>query len=139
MKDVYSDRLIYTKDVCVFKDDQKVPELLPKDQWIHVDVVTSAAPFKPRTTLKWDDNQIKALFKTRIKNVFEAAVDNNVEVFIVGAFGCGAFENPPEVVSQAFKEVIEEGHYRKRIPYIVFAINKSTNPNYSIFKRTIEG
>lgn len=139
MKDVYSDRLIYTKDVCVFKDDQRVPVLLPEDKWIHVDIVTSAAPFKPRKTLKWNDNQIKALFKTRIKNVFEAAVDNNVEVFIVGAFGCGAFENPPEVVSQAFREVIEEGHYRRRIPYIIFAINKSTNPNYSIFKRLLEG
>ncbi len=136
-KHVYSDRLIYTKDVCVFKDDQTIPQLLPEKDWIHVDIVTSAAPFRPTQKLGWNDIQIKTIFKSRVKNVFEAAVDNNVEVFIVGAFGCGAFRNPPEVVSQAFKEVIEEGGYRK-IPYIIFAINKSTNPNYAIFKKTLE-
>lgn len=40
----YSDRLIYTKDVTVFKGDEEIPVLMPKEQWFGVDVITCAAP-----------------------------------------------------------------------------------------------
>lgn len=41
----YSDRLIYTKDVSVFKDDSIVPQMMPKAEWFAVDVITCAAPY----------------------------------------------------------------------------------------------
>ena len=46
-------------------------------------------------------------------------------IFILGAFGCGAFKNPPEVVAQAFYEVIYEMGYKKYFKRIVFAIKPS--------------
>ena len=39
----YSDRLIYTKDVTVFKDDGAVPKLMAQEEWFTVDVITCAA------------------------------------------------------------------------------------------------
>lgn len=123
----FSDRLIYTKDVTVFKDDSTVPKMMPKDEWFNVDVITCAAPYiaNRRYTNK---AALKQLFKGRIKNIFESAIDNDVDVIILGAFGCGAFKNPPELVAKAFHEVIDENVYSSYFKKIVFAI-KSTNNN----------
>lgn len=122
----FSDRLIYTKGVTVFKDDSDVPQIMPKSEWFNVDVITCAAPYiaKRKYTNK---TALKELFKGRIKNIFEAAIDNDVEVLILGAFGCGAFKNPPEVVAKAFHEVIEENDYGSYFKKIVFAIPKDNN------------
>lgn len=130
----FSDRLIYTKDVTVFKDDSTVPKMMPKDEWFNVDVITCAAPYiaNRRYTNK---AALKQLFKGRIKNIFESAIDNDVDVIILGAFGCGAFKNPPELVAKAFHEVIDENDYSSYFKKIVFAIkcNYAKSNNYDIF------
>lgn len=130
----FSDRLIYTKDVTVFKDDSNVPHLMPETDWFKVDVITCAAPYIAKRKYT-NRTALKELFKGRIKNIFEAAIDNGVEVIILGAFGCGAFKNPPEVVAKAFHEVIKENDYASFFKKIVFAIksNYSNNYNYETF------
>lgn len=134
----FSDRLIYTKDVTVFKDDGAVPKMMPKNAWFQVDVITCAAPYiaKRRYTNR---TALKQLFKTRIKNIFEAAIENAAAVIILGAFGCGAFKNPPEVVAEAFREVIEENHYTTYFKRIVFAIKSKDAEDdcCSIFNNTL--
>ena len=124
----YSDRLIYTKDVTVFKNDNIVPQIMPQEYWFSVDVITCSAPFigKRKYTNK---KALKEIFKGRIKNIFEAAIDNEVDVLVLGAFGCGAFKNPPQVVAEAFYDVIIENEYDKRFKYIVFAIKSTNNDN----------
>ena len=130
----FSDRLIYTKGVTVFKDDSDVPQIMPKNEWFNVDIITCAAPYiaKRKYTNK---TVLKELFKGRIKNIFEAAIDNDVAVIILGAFGCGAFKNPPEVVAKAFHEVIDKNNYGNCFKKIVFAIksNYSNDNNYYAF------
>ena len=131
---LFSDRLIYTKDVVVFKDESEVPALLPRDEWFFVDVITCAAPYIAKIDI--DNASLKSLFKSRIKNIFEAAIDNKVEVIILGAFGCGAFKNPPEVVAEAFHEVIDENGYADNFKKIVFAIkcNPNNTKNLDVFQ-----
>ena len=124
----FSDRLIYTKDVTVFKNDDEIPGLMPESEWFQVDVITCAAPYlgKRKYTNK---KALKELLKGRIKNIFEASIDNKADVLILGAFGCGAFKNPPEVVASAFYEVIVENAYENCLKQIVFAIKSSNNDN----------
>ena len=131
---LFSDRLIYTKDVVVFKDESEVPALLSRDEWFFVDVITCAAPYIAKIDI--DNASLKSLFKSRIKNIFEAAIDNKVEVIILGAFGCGAFKNPPEVVAEAFREVIDENGYADNFKKIVFAIkcNPNNTKNLDVFQ-----
>lgn len=135
----FSDRIIYTKNVTVFKDDSDIPQIMPQKEWFNVDIITCAAPYiaKRRYTNK---TALKELFKSRIKNIFEVAIDNNVDVLILGAFGCGAFKNPPEVVASAFREVIDKNNYNNNFKKIVFAIkNSSENENYMYFNKIILG
>lgn len=69
------------------------------------------------------------IFKGRIKNIMEAAIDNEVDVLVLGAFGCGAFCNPSELVAIAFDLVISENNYLRNFKEIVFAI-KCNGLNY---------
>lgn len=141
----YSDRLIYTKGVTVFKDDREVPQLMPVDEWFDVDVITCAAPYIAKRKYT-NQTALKELFKSRIRNIFEAALDNDVEVLVLGAFGCGAFKNPPEVVAKSFHEVIDENNYVNYFKKIVFAIKSTVNndrfsvcPNISAFEVEFNG
>ena len=133
----FSDRLIYTKGITVFKDDQTIPQMRDKADWFKVDVITSAAPYL-RGVRDPDPVKVKRVFKDRIQNILEAAVDNGVMVLVLGAFGCGAFGNPPEIVAQTFRETIDEGNYIHKISQIVFAFKKPIeghSKNYPLFQK----
>ena len=41
---LYNNDCIYTPDVCVFKSDTNFPEVMPKDEWWNVNILTCAAP-----------------------------------------------------------------------------------------------
>lgn len=125
----FSDRVIYTDNVTVFKTDDTVPFLMPENEWFNVSVLTCAAPYiaKRKYTNK---AALYELFKRRIRNIFEVALENHIQILVLGAFGCGAFKNPPEIVASAFNEVIKElfSVLQQNMKKIVFAI-KSTNNN----------
>lgn len=141
----YSDRLIYTKGVTVFKDDCEVPQLMPENEWFQVDVITCSAPYIARRKYT-NKTVLKELFKSRIKNILEAALDSGAEVLVLGAFGCGAFKNPPEIVAKAFHEVIDENAYQAKFKKIVFAIKSTVDndpymacPNLTAFEEEFYG
>ncbi len=55
--------------------------------------------------LKIMDKKIESIFKLGIKNKYDSLV--------LGAFGCGSFSNPPEIVAQLFKKYTAKygGHF----------------------------
>ena len=63
---------------------------------------------------------------------------NGNEVLILGAFGCGAFRNPPEVVAKVFNKVMQEFvYYFDVIEYAVFH-REGELANYEAFQKYIE-
>lgn len=138
----YSDRLIYSPGVMVFKDDSYIPKKLPRWKWFNVDVITCAAPYSGAS--KYINSTVLVrLFEKRIISIMESALDNDVDTIVLGAFGCGAFKNPPRLVAQAFKTVIDEHQYRRKFKNIVFAIKeeseKDYGQNYCAFYEVFEG
>lgn len=121
----YSDRLIYSPDVLVIKDDEHW--LL--DPPVKFDVIT--IPF-PLVGCAFEE-----IYKSRIRCILHAAADNDVEYLVLGAIGCGAFGNPVEAVAKAFAEILSERCYVNKI---VFAIapseGVSKDSTYSIFKES---
>lgn len=135
----FSDRLIYSPGVTVFKDDAATPQPLKKADWFRVDVITCAAPYLAKRRYV-NPTVLGELFKKRIRNILEAAMDNEADVLILGAFGCGVFKNPPKVVAKAFREVLEESRYHA-FRKVVFAIKSSVGgdpytvcPNLAAFQ-----
>ena len=62
----------------------------------------------------------------RIKRILDVAAKENVEVLILGAFGCGAFCNPPEIVADIFASLIRNYNF-ETVEFAVFCRNDMRN------------
>ena len=61
------------------------------------------------------------------------------ETVILGAFGCGAFENNPEVVAMAAKNVLKDYlHAFCNLEFAVYCTPRDEN-NYRVFERVLRG
>lgn len=147
---LYNDDCIFTPAVKVFKSDINFPELLPEAEWWDVDVITCAAPnlrnvpsnrMNPNAGSKKADisyDDLKTLHTARIQRIFEVAMANKADMMILGAFGCGAFCNPPELVAEVFAEFTEKyREYFDVIEYAVFHTGREMG-NYEAFKNAME-
>lgn len=63
---------------------------------------------------------------------------NKADVLVLGALGCGAFCNPPELVAEVFAEFTDKYRdYFDVIEYAVFHTERET-ANYVAFKEAME-
>ena len=129
---LHNDDCIYTPGVNVIKSDTGHPEALPSGERQRVDILTCAAPNLYRKP-DCSDEQLEVLMTSRIKRIFEIAAANGCEVLILGAFGCGAFRNPPKLVSKVFSTVMKDYLYHfETIEYAVY--HRDNEPaNYDAF------
>lgn len=107
-----NDDLIYTPDVVVFKTDELADPVYPimmyQKNWYKVDVITCAAPELYRGSMPLN---YEALITQRIKKVLDVAAQQGVEVLILGAWGCGAFRNPVDVVARVFRTLLKNYNF----------------------------
>ena len=144
---LYNDDCIYTPSVKVFKSDRGIPKLLQEADWWDVDVITCAAPnLRSVPSNKMNPNagskkanvtnkELKELLTSRVEKIFHVAIANGAEVLILGAFGCGAFCNPPRIVAEVFAECTEK--YRCYFDVIEYAVyhTERERENYETFNR----
>lgn len=133
---LYSDSTVYTPNVYIIKSDIEFPEILPKNQWKTVNIITCAAPNLKE--LKINDKQLLEIHKSRAKQIISTAIVNNNTKIVLGAFGCGAFRNNPEIVARAYKEVLIDEEFAKYFDEIIFAVLATPNKNidnFSVFDR----
>lgn len=119
--DIYSDRLIYSKDVLFFKDETYWCLSIP----VKCDVMSCPAP------VECSD---KSVFINRIKCIIGSAHSKGVDTIILGSWGCGAFNNDPRLVATAFKEVLDE---YKLFDTVIFSFKCSEfepSYNYKVFE-----
>ena len=139
-----TDAIIYSPEVTVFKrtesffNGEKIESIT--DDWFNIDVITCAAPFFSGLGYILPNGDLQYLFENRIRNILETAIENDVKTIILGAFGCGFFHNPPEVVADAFRTVLLEERYRKAFFNVIFAIKpkNKNDQNIEIFKKKLE-
>ena len=144
---LYNNDCIYTPDVCVFKSDINFPEPLSKTEWWNVNILTCAAlnlrerpsnamnPNAGTTAAKISATELEKLLTSRVRRIFEVAVANGNEVLILGAFGCGAFRNPPELVAKVFRNVMQDFlGYFEVIEYAVYHTEREL-ANFEAFSK----
>lgn len=132
---LFSDRLIYSKGVTVFKSDEDLPKLLPREDWRQVDVITCAMP-DLHGGEQFSTDVLLPLYKRRIRAVLHAAYTVGAQRIVLGAFGCGAFCNAPELVAEAFRAVLLEDNYAAAFDKVVFAIKPTEDThNYTAFQK----
>ena len=135
-----SDALIYSEDILVIKTDTALPERMEEADWYNVDVITVAAPdMRDRFMMKkpLNDRQVYQLFVRRIAHVLTVAASHKADAVVLGAFGCGAFYNNPEIVSTAFKQALEGFKTAfARCEFAIYCSEKDT-VNYEVFKSVL--
>lgn len=149
MNTKYNDDCIFTPSVVVFKTDDNSPEMMSEKDWYNVDVITCAAPNlrkKPSNTmnphggntqLRISNDELFNVHIKRMSRILDIAKKEKVEAIILGAFGCGAFSNPPIVVANAMFEIVKK--YRHDFKVIEFAIycTPRDSTNFDIFSRKL--
>lgn len=133
-----SDDCIYTPNVMVFKTDAAYPELLSEEEWYSVNVITCAAPNLRAYQGRISQKELKELHIKRMRRILDIAKAKGNTVVILGAFGCGVFQNQPEVVAEAYASIIEEYRYDfEVIEFAVYCTPKDTR-NYDVFQRRLK-
>ena len=145
---LHTDACIYSPGVVVFKTDDEFPVVMKESDWINVDVISCAAPNlrrKPGTIhnpeygnpVEVTADELYRLHTKRAEHILHIAAVNAADALVLGAFGCGAFANDPEVVARAYNDVLKD--YKKNFKLIEFAVycRPSETENYDAFKCNI--
>ena len=142
MDSLYNDDCIQTCDVTVFKSDTAKPALLSEKDWFDVDVISCAAPnlrYMSQHDKKWKknvtDKKLFDIYKKRINRVLDIASCAKSDVIILGAFGCGAFANPPELVAKAMHVAIDEHKYDFETIELAIYCSPRDTLNYEVFAK----
>ena len=69
--------------------------------------------------------------KRKIRAILRACFHGGNDAIVLGAFGCGAFRNPPAHIARLFREVFEESEFRGVFRRLVFAILDDHNARHS--------
>lgn len=84
--------------------------------------------------LKLSDAELLAIHKERGKKILQIAAAHKADTLILGAFGCGAFRNPPEVVARAYRELLDQfDGYLARVEFAVYCSTWDSR-NYDAFR-----
>ena len=141
-----SDSLIYTEGVVICKTDEEFPKRLPKEDWVTVDVITIAAPDLRDKSNQYapvvgggtymNDAELFGYHVKRAIHMLTVAAYKGADTLVLGAFGCGAFQNNPEVVARAYKIALAEfPEVFDRVVFAVLCNPGQISKNYSVFSR----
>ena len=125
---------IYTPDVTIFRAPSSY-NLLRKPY--KCSVISFSAIRKPELIEKNFKKYIITL-KGKIRGILRIAVLSKKSKLVLGAFGCGAYQNPPTLVAEAFRDVLNEDEFQKRFSEICFAIlpdNRTGDKNFNEFSK----
>ena len=62
------------------------------------------------------------LTKSKMRTILRVGLAHGHDSLVLGAFGCGAFHNPPSHIARLFKEIINSPEFKNKYRKIVFAI-----------------
>ncbi|MDO4805107.1 MAG: TIGR02452 family protein [Lachnospiraceae bacterium] len=142
-----TDSLVYTEGVIICKTDEDLPKRMPKEDWVTVDVITIAAPdLRDKSNIHaplvnggtyMNDAELFGYHVKRAIHMLTCAAAKGADILILGAFGCGAFRNNPNVVARAYKTALQE--FPKVFRQIEFAVYcpPGGSTNYDVFNRTL--
>ena len=144
-----TDSLIYTEGVVICKTDESLPKRMDPQDWVTVDVITIAAPdLRSRSNVHaplvgggtyMNNAELFGYHVKRAIHMLTCAASKKADILVLGAFGCGAFQNDPNVVARAYKTALQE--FPKVFERVEFAVYcpPGGSTNYRVFRECFEG
>ncbi|MFD0688913.1 TIGR02452 family protein [Actinomadura fibrosa] len=131
---LYSDHMIYSPDVPVFRDD--AGRLL--EEPYGVAFLTSPAPNRGAIRDPAAAARVPEVLRERARKVLAVALANGHRRLVLGAWGCGVFRNDPDEVADAFARLLRPGaEFGNRFERVVFAVwdTAAGAPRHAAFER----
>ena len=75
----------------------------------------------------------ESVIRGRIRKILDVAAKEGNEVLILGAWGCGAFKNPVEVIARVFVELLKDYDFET----VEFALATRHDVQSSAFSRAL--
>ncbi|MFD4525832.1 TIGR02452 family protein [Streptomyces sp. NPDC058470] len=116
----YTDRVIHSPAVPVFRDDRG--HLL--DEPHPAGFLTAAAP-NAGVVLRTNPDRAPELphaLAVRAERVLEIAAAHGYRRLVLGAWGCGVFQNDPAQVAGAFHGLLVKGRFEGYFEHVVFGV-----------------
>lgn len=131
----YTDHMIYSPAVPIFKTEsgQNLDEL--KTMAIITAPAVNTGVVKHREPHRI--LEIEMVMKRRIEKVLTIALAHGHSTLVLGAWGCGVFQNDPDDIAVYFKEIIEQ-KFNGSFKEIVFAIYSKRERFINPFRREFE-
>lgn len=138
---------IYTPEVTVFRGNE-AGGYAYLEKPFRVNMIAVAGICNPK--LVYDERgearisfrQVEQV-KNKIRTIFRIAQDNGQRDLVLGALGCGAFQNPPRHVAELFREVLCEDEFDHAFRRVTFAVktdhHSNGNSNFDVFYRALNG
>jgi uncharacterized protein (TIGR02452 family) len=126
---VYTDNIIISPEVPVFRDDNGCKLEVP----YNIGIITSPCPNMGVAATRAGAGgveAIKAVRRNRMARVLTLCSNEDFDVLVLGAWGCGVFRNDPQEVAEEFRELLR-GSFRNVFPRVVFAV--IDEPTFGIF------
>lgn len=118
---LYTDHLIYSPRIPVFRDDHD--RLL--DTPYSLSIITSPAVNAGAVRKNEPGNveRIDAVMRNRIGQVLSVALVHGHRAILLGAWGCGVFQNDPKQVAAWFAEFLaSDGLFSRAFQRVIFAV-----------------
>lgn len=126
---LYSDHLIFSPLTPVFRDDA---DQLLDQPWRAAFITTAAVNAGAiRQNEPKRQGEIRPIMEQRTRMVLAVAAAQQCETLVLGAWGCGVFQNDPQMIAAIFANVLVEPPFQNRFRHIEFAIYDTT-PKQSI-------
>lgn len=129
---LYPDEVVYTPELVVVKDTK----YNVIKSWL-TSAIACAAIRNPKVKVDGTYNsQDRYVMKCKIEMILQTAYHHKHDSIVLGAFGCGAYHNPPNDVAKLFEDALTkwDGRFR-RIRFAV--LSKGRNDNFDIFNKML--
>lgn len=131
----YTDYMIYSPKVPILKDEEgNYLDAIVTASFITAPAVNTGV-VKRREPKKM--KKVGEVMKRRIEKVLAIALEHGHETIVLGAWGCGVFQNDPNDMARYFKEAIE-GKFANQFRKITFAIYASNERFIKPFREAFQ-
>lgn len=128
---LYSDYMIYSPSVPVFRSDKGILLSKPYNCSFISAPAVNAKVVKERE--KQNVSQIYSVMRNRVEKILTLALIHYADALILGAFGCGVFDNSPSDIVKIFQDfLLKDERFKNKFKHIVFSV-LDTRPNKELF------
>lgn len=131
MYPIRNNEVIYSPNVTIIKERESMYcEYLPAPEFINI-VTCPAIKLRERADENYQFTQDQAnIVLNKLRLIMSVCASKGDDCLILGAFGCGAYHNPPDAMADMFQQVLKE--YAGYFKMVVFAVINDRNGKYNV-------